>query len=137
MMDISVLAESAKKAMEDSYSPYSNFRVGAALMCEDGTIYTGCNIENASYSAACCAERTAFFKAISDGKRNFTDLAVCGCNGDELDDTFCPPCGICRQVIREFCDDNFRIHLISATKIKTVTLKELLPLSFCPENLSG
>lgn len=137
MTDIIALAESAKKAMENSHSPYSGFRVGAALLCEDGTVYTGCNIENASYSVTCCAERTAFFKAVSDGKLNFTDLAVCGGKGGELEGTFCPPCGVCRQVMREFCRDDFKIHLVSAAGIKTLTLAELLPLSFGPENLNG
>ena len=129
------LATAAKQAMTNAYAPYSGFCVGAALLCEDGSIYTGCNIENAGYSATNCAERTAFFKAISDGKKSFTAIAVCGAKDGQLTDTVVSPCGVCRQVIREFCDDDFQIHLVTANAIKTMTLGELFPVSFGPDAL--
>lgn len=129
------LATAAKQAMLCAYAPYSGFCVGAALLCADGSVYTGCNIENAGYSATNCAERTAFFKAVSDGKRDFTAIAVCGGKGGVLTDTIVSPCGVCRQVMREFCKDEFQIYLVTDTAIRTVTLAELLPLSFGPDNL--
>ena len=119
----------AKSAAERAYAPYSNFHVGAALLCRDGTLYTGCNIENAAYSATCCAERTALFKAVSDGKRDFTDIAIVGGkNGDYS--TICTPCGVCRQALSEFCAGEFKIHLCDGDKVITYTLSELLPHSF-------
>ena len=119
LIDISI------KAQENSYSPYSNFKVGAALLCSDGSIYTGCNIENATYGATNCAERTAVFKAVSEGKRNFTAIAITSSGGGL---TF--PCGICRQVLGEFSPD-IRIILIDADEsIQTFTLNELLPHCF-------
>lgn len=134
-MNVRALSEAAKKAMENSYSPYSGFKVGAALLCSDGTVYTGANIENAAYSATMCAERCAVFKAVSEGKVKFTDIAVCGGKEGILNDAVCAPCGACRQVLREFCSDDFKIHLVSRDKTVTVTLGELLPMSFGPENL--
>ena len=95
------LLELAIHAMEKAYAPYSGFKVGAALLCADGTVYQGCNIENASYSPTNCAERTAFFKAIYAGHRDFTAIAVCGGKDGEITGYF-PPCGVCRQVMREF-----------------------------------
>ncbi|MBR5540327.1 MAG: cytidine deaminase [Clostridia bacterium] len=122
--------------MSQAYAPYSGYCVGAALLCADGSVYTGCNIENAGYSATNCAERTAFFKAISDGKREFTAIAICGGKGGQLTDRIVSPCGVCRQVMREFCDDAFFVHLVTDTAIQTMTLAELLPLSFGPDNLT-
>ncbi len=129
------LANAARQAMLQAYAPYSDFCVGAALLCADGSVYTGCNIENAGYSATNCAERTAFFKAVSDGKREFTAIAVCGGKGGQLTDEPVSPCGVCRQVMREFCNDDFRVYLVKDTAIETMTLAELLPVSFGPKNL--
>ncbi|MBQ2824184.1 MAG: cytidine deaminase [Oscillospiraceae bacterium] len=119
------LLELSIKAQENSYSPYSQFRVGAALLCADGTVYTGCNIENATYGATNCAERTAVFKAVSEGKRDFTAIAITSSGGDL---TF--PCGICRQVLAEFAPE---IKVILTDKdgcIKIFKLDELLPHTF-------
>ena len=126
------LVSKAKEAMEYSYSPYSGYKVGAALLCKDGSVYTGCNIENAGYSSTNCAERTALFKAISEGKREFSAIAVCGGKDGIIEGLF-PPCGVCRQVMREFCEDDFLIYLAAKDGIKTYTLEELLPMSFQPE----
>lgn len=124
------LIQTAKDAMINAYAPYSNFKVGAALLCEDGSIYTGCNIENSSFSATVCAERTAFFKALSDGKRSFLKIAVVG-GKDGITDDYTYPCGICRQVMSEFCDDRFEIILYKDDgEILIKTLKDLLPFSF-------
>lgn len=128
------LVSMAKEAMMNAYSPYSGYKVGAALLCKDGSVYTGCNIENAGYSATNCAERTAFFKAVSEGKREFTSIAICGGKDGILDGEF-PPCGVCRQVMQEFCEDEFLIYLASKDGIETYTLKELLPMSFRPETV--
>ena len=128
------LASLAMDAMEKAYSPYSDYKVGAALLCKDGSVYTGCNVENASFSATNCAERTAFFKAVSEGKREFSAIAICGGKGGALEGLF-PPCGVCRQVMREFCDDNFEIHLLAKEGIETYTLGELLPVSFAPQTI--
>jgi len=129
------LVKMAKEAMEYSYSPYSGYRVGAALLCADGSIYTGCNIENAGYSSTNCAERTAFFKAVSEGKREFLAIAICGGKDGVIDEAF-PPCGVCRQVMREFCKDDFEIHLITKDGVETYTLAQLLPVSFRPDIIS-
>ncbi len=129
------LMSKAKEAMKMAYSPYSDYKVGAALLCKDGSVYTGCNIENASYSATNCAERTAIFKAVSEGNKEFEAIAICGGKRDEVISAF-PPCGVCRQVMREFCDDEFQIHLATANGIDSYTLKELLPVSFAPEHVS-
>ena len=128
------LVSMAKDAMLNAYSPYSGYKVGAALLCKDGSVYTGCNIENAGYSATNCAERTAFFKAVSEGKREFSAIAVCGGKDGVMEGEF-PPCGVCRQVMREFCGDDFLIYLASKDGIETYTLKELLPVSFRPETI--
>ena len=120
----------AMEAMEHAYVPYSGYKVGAALLCADGTVYCGCNIENASYSPTVCAERTAFFKAVYDGHRDFVSIAVCGGKDGILTGAF-PPCGVCRQVMREFCRDDFLIYLVGAEgSFETVTLSQLLPYSF-------
>ena len=119
----------AKEAMTHAYAPYSGYKVGAALLCADGTVYQGCNIENASYSPTNCAERTAFFKAIYDGQRDFTAIAVCGGKDGVITGKF-PPCGVCRQVMREFCEQDFKIYMITPDGYEERTLAELLPDSF-------
>ena len=123
------LAGLAKEAMENAYAPYSGYKVGAALLCADGTVYTGCNIENAAFSPTICAERTAFAKAVSEGRRDFTAIAVCGGKDGRLTGAF-PPCGVCRQVMAEFCKPDFSVHLVTAAGIETIPLKNLLPHSF-------
>ena len=126
------LCQLAKEAMTHAYAPYSGFQVGAALLCADGTVYQGCNIENAAFGPTNCAERTAFFKAVYDGHREFTDIAVCGGKGGVITGAF-PPCGVCRQVMREFCGDDFRIHMVGAgDSFETFTLEQILPQSFRP-----
>ena len=124
------LCERAKQARNNAYTPYSNFKVGAALLCSDGSIYTGCNIENASFSPTVCAERVAIFKAVSDGKREFSAIAVCGSPCVELNDKFCYPCGVCRQVLSEFCEKDFKIFVMSKQDVKEYTLSDLLPFGF-------
>ena len=130
------LIAAAFGVLEQAYVPYSQFHVAAALLAADGTIYTGVNIENASYPATNCAERTAFFKAVSGGCRDFTGIAICGGSGGTVTD-YCAPCGVCRQVMREFCrPQEFRILLArSVSDYKEYTLEELLPESFGPANL--
>ena len=123
------LIECAIEARKMSYSPYSNFRVGAALVGKSGKIYTGCNVENAGYSPTNCAERTAVFKAVSEGEREFTAIAIVGGKGETLAPV-CAPCGVCRQVLAEFCEKDFRIVLGTPEDIQVYTLAELLPLSF-------
>ena len=124
------LIERAKTAMAGSYAPYSGFFVGAALLTKDGKVYTGCNIENAAYSPTNCAERTAFFKAVSEGEREFAAIAVVGGRQGNIEG-ICPPCGVCRQVMQEFCGPEFPIHLCDKNgEIRTITLKDLLPFGF-------
>ena len=124
------LMELAVEAMGHSYSPYSGYKVGAALLCSDGTVYQGCNIENAAYSPTNCAERTAFFTAIYNGHRDFTAIAVCGGKDGVIQGTF-PPCGVCRQVMREFCSQDFEVYLHDDQGgILRYTLEQLLPQSF-------
>ncbi len=129
------LFELAKKAMNNSYSPYSNCKVGAALLCKNGNVFTGTNIENAAYGPTVCAERVAIFKAVSEGEKEFLKIAVVGGKDGVINGIFAP-CGVCRQVLREFCDDAFQI-LLGETEdsFKEATLKDLLPLSFSPENV--
>ena len=115
--------------MGHAYVPYSGYKVGAALLCADGAVYQGCNIENAAYSPTNCAERTAFFKAVYDGHRDFTVIAVCGGKDGVIAGAF-PPCGVCRQVMREFCKDDFLIYLVNGQGYETVTLAQLLPYGF-------
>ena len=119
----------AQEAMEKAYCPYSGYSVGAALLCKDGTVYQGCNIENAAYGPTNCAERTAFFKAVYDGHRDFVAIAVCGGKDGVIIGHF-PPCGVCRQVMREFCEDDFIIYMIGPEGYEAVTLADLLPHSF-------
>ncbi len=130
------LMKLALEAREKSYSPYSNYRVGAALLGESGTVFTGCNVENAAYSPGICAERTAFVKAVSEGERNFRAIAIAGGPKDGMPET-APPCGVCRQVMMEFCSpDTFAIILGTGPEdCRAYTLAELLPQGFGPGNL--
>jgi len=131
-----LLAEAARKARGNAWAPYSGFTVGAALLCADGTVCTGCNVESTSYSPSCCAERVAFYKAVSVGERKFAAIAIAGGKAGEEPSGFCPPCGVCRQVMAEFCAGDFPVILAGrGTERKTVTLAELLPLRFGPDNL--
>lgn len=124
------LLEKAMKAAENAYSPYSGFTVGAALLSKSGKVYLGCNVENAAYTPTNCAERTAFFKAISEGERDFLKIAIVG--GKELDfKDYCAPCGVCRQVMNEFCGEDFTVILGKCDgELKIMSLGELLPLGF-------
>ena len=131
------LVELAKEAMTHAYVPYSGYKVGAALLCADGTVYQGCNIENAGFTPTVCAERTAFFKAIYDGEREFDRIAVVGAVDDAKVDNLCAPCGVCRQVMMEFCDPNTFCVVMANGKDACVEilLKDLLPYGFGPSNL--
>ena len=131
------LADAALQARENAYCPYSGFAVGAALLTADGKLYTGVNIENAAFGPTNCAERTAFFTAVAAGERDFTAIAIAGGKAGEAPKDFCAPCGVCRQVMREFCRDDFKIILAKPGAVKVYTLKELLPESFSPDNLNG
>lgn len=122
----------AVKAMENAYVPYSGYRVGAALLCADGSVFTGCNIENASYTPTVCAERTAVFKAVSEGNKDFVMMAVAGGKGGKIRGQF-PPCGVCRQVMAEFCGPDFPVLVVSSeTEYKKYAFSELLPNAFRP-----
>ena len=124
------LLEAAKEAMKNSYAPYSNFIVGAALLGKSGKVYTGCNVENAAYGVTNCAERTALFKAVSEGEREFTEIAIVGGHNRTVGD-FCYPCGVCRQALSEFTDSFFRIVLENGQgDIEVTTLYDLLPNAF-------
>lgn len=127
----------AIEARRKSYSPYSHYQVGAALLCADGQMITGCNIENAAYGPSNCAERTAFFKAVSEGIREFAAIAIVGSPEGEALSQYAYPCGVCRQVMREFCEPS-QFHVIVAKSeedCRVMTLEQLLPESFGPENL--
>ncbi|WP_346766898.1 cytidine deaminase [Treponema succinifaciens] len=129
-MLIEKLIKKAIEMLNFSYAPYSNFHVGAALLTSEGEIYTGCNIENAAYGPSNCAERTAIFKAVSEGKKEFEAIAVVGGKNGKIEN-FCPPCGVCRQVLAEFCKKDFEIVLAKSTnEYKIMTLEQLLPESF-------
>ncbi len=121
-------------AVKNSYSPYSGFRVGAALLCGSGRVYSGCNAENAAYSACICAERAAASAAVSAGEREFKAIAVVGGDGGEITD-FCPPCGECRQVLGEFAAKDFKILLFNGSEIKTLGMGEILPYGFGRDKL--
>lgn len=124
------LCEAAKKAMEMSYSPYSSCKVGAALLTKSGKVYTGCNIENASFTPTVCAERTAIFKAVSEGKKEFSMIAVAGGKNGKIERAFFP-CGVCRQVMSEFCDSDFKILVMkNEEEYDVYTLSDLLPFAF-------
>ena len=135
--EIEQLIETALKQRAFSYAPYSNFRVVAALLAETGVVYTGCNIENAAYTPSNCAERTAFFKAVSEGIRSFRAICIVGGKEDELSE-YAAPCGVCRQVMMEFCDpESFEIILAKNKKeYEVFRLKELAPMGFGPANLA-
>lgn len=130
------LIQAAIDALPGAYVPYSHFHVAAALLCKDGTVYTGINIENAAYTPTICAERSAFFRAVNEGKREFDAIAICG-GGNGVITDYVSPCGVCRQVMREFCEpETFRIILAkSEDDYKEFMLNQLLPLGFGPENL--
>ena len=123
------LIEYAMDAMDRAYAPYSGYKVGAALLCADGAVYQGCNIENASFSPTICAERTAFAKAVSEGERDFVAIAVCGGKDGKIEGLF-PPCGVCRQVMVEFCQPDFKIYLAKPEGFEERTLAQLLPDHF-------
>ena len=132
------LIEMALDARRVAYAPYSKFKVGAALLGKNGVIYMGCNVENASYPATNCAERTAIFSAVAEGQTEFEAIAIVGGHEDATELDLCAPCGVCRQVMREFCDPgSFEIILAkNMDEYKVFTLEELLPMSFGPENLN-
>ena len=133
---ISKLIETAMEQLKFSYTPYSNFKVGASLLTKNGQIYTGCNIENAAYTPTNCAERTAIFKAVSEGVREFDAICIVGGKAGILTE-YTAPCGVCRQVMMEFCDPKtFRIIVENGDQgVKSFLLEELLPFGFGPENL--
>ena len=123
----------AKEQMKNAYVPYSGYTVGAALLTKSGKIYTGCNIENASFTPTICAERTAIFKAVSEGEREFEAIAVAGGKAGKVEGAF-PPCGVCRQVMSEFCGPDFKVIIITGEdSYKTYRFEEILPLAFSPE----
>lgn len=129
-MNYDLLFEKAKEALSFSYAPYSGFNVGAALLGENGKIYTGCNIENASFSPTVCAERCAIFKAVSEGERKFKAILIIGGKNGNFS-SFCPPCGVCRQVLCEFCGTDFKVILAKNNKeFKEFKLEKILPLGF-------
>ncbi len=134
-MDSRQLLDLAIQAMQSAYAPYSRFHVGAALLTQSGEVYTGCNIENAAYSCTICAERTAFFSAVRDGHRKFAKIAIAGGMNGEIS-SFTYPCGVCRQVMRELCADDFTLIFTDGKVIRELTLGELLPCSFSPTDLA-
>ena len=134
MTDLDLLLK-AIEARELAYAPYSNHKVGAALVGKSGRIYLGCNVENAAYSPTNCAERTAIFKAVSEGEREFTAIAIVGGLGDKLSE-MCAPCGVCRQVLAEFCDSNMKVVMGTPDIIVVSTFGDLLPYSFGKADLS-
>ncbi len=134
-MDEQKLVQMALEARSKAYAPYSNCKVGAALLAKSGKVYCGCNIENAAYSPTICAERCAFAKAVSEGERGFEAIAVVG-GIDEQAESYFPPCGVCRQVMKEFCRDDFIIILYNKELgVCKYTLSELLPAGFEKDNL--
>lgn len=136
-MDNLKLLEEEKKARLKAYTPYSNFKVGAALLTKSGKVYLGCNIENATYTPTNCAERTAFFKAVSEGEREFEKIAIVGAKDGEDANEMCAPCGVCRQVMMEFCNPKeFQIILADGENTcRVMILEELLPCGFSSANL--
>jgi cytidine deaminase len=137
-MDKKELVRLAFEAREKAYAPYSHHTVGAALLGKNGVVYQGCNVENAGYTPTNCAERTAFFKAVSEGQREFEAIAIVGGLDDAKELHYCAPCGVCRQVMMEFCDpDSFEIVMAkSPEEYQIYILDELLPLGFGPANLN-
>ena len=136
-MEKQELIREAIAARKRSYSPYSHFQVGAALLGRSGKVYTGCNIENAAYTPTNCAERTAFFKAISEGEKEFEMIAIVGGPAKSARTDYCPPCGVCRQVMAEFCDPKaFRVLMArTETDSRECSLEEVLPFGFTKEEL--
>lgn len=131
------LMDWAKRARATAYAPYSGYQVGAALLTKSGKVYTGCNIENASYSATMCAERTALFHAVSEGEREFAAIALSGGRTNARQTSICTPCGVCRQVLSEFCGDDFRIILSDTDgSIMVYSLSVLFPLGFSADKLT-
>lgn len=128
------LIDLAVEARENAYVPYSGFKVGACLLAKSGKVYLGCNIENSAYGPTNCAERTAFFKAISEGEREFEKIAIVGGKQEDLSDLVAP-CGVCRQVMAEFCDENFIVLLGNPKNIREFKLNQILPLAFTPKDL--
>lgn len=130
------LVKAAFCAMQKAYAPYSSYKVGAALLSKSGNVYLGCNVENAAYGPTNCAERTAFFKAVSEGEREFTKIAVVGGKNGCVTDLFMP-CGVCRQVMAEFCDGDFEIIVArSEDDFTSFTLSSILPYGFSKKNIS-
>ena len=127
---LNMLVEKAKEAREKSYCPYSGFAVGAALLSADGTVYTGANVEVSSHTPTTCAERVAFFSAIHNGHREFSAIAIVGGKSDEPISEYCPPCGVCRQVMGEFCGGDFKIILSDGKTPRVMTLDEIFPSRF-------
>ena len=128
--------EKELEARKNAYTPYSHWAVGAALLTEDGSLFPGCNVENAAYGPTNCAERTALFAAVAQGKREFRAIAIAGGREGEEPSDFCPPCGVCRQALAEFCEPDFEILLVkSNAETQLHTLGELLPLAFTPKSL--
>ena len=136
-MEKQELIREAIAARKRSYSPYSHFQVGAALLGRSGKVYTGCNVENAAYTPTNCAERTAFFKAISEGEKEFEMIAIVGGPAKSARTDYCPPCGVCRQVMAEFCDPKaFRVLMArTETDYRECSLEEVLPFGFTKEEL--
>ena len=138
MMEYKELVQIAIAARENAYAPYSHFKVGAALLAKDGRVFTGCNIECASYSPSNCAERTALFKAVSEGVREFSALAVLDWKEGEKCTGFAAPCGVCRQMLYEFCGTDMPVIMAkNEDELKVMALGELLPEGFGPANLLG
>lgn len=135
-MDKKELVKEALAAREFAYTPYSKFNVGAALLCKNGRVFRGCNIESASYTPTNCAERTAFFKAVSEGEREFSAIAIVGGPAGAPPADFCYPCGVCRQVMAEFCDRDFKVYIAkSESEIREYSLDEIIPFAFTQEDL--
>ena len=129
--EIQELISRALEARKNAYAPYSDFRVGAALLSDSGEIYTGCNIENSAYTPTNCAERTAFFKAVSEGVRSFRAICIAGGPGEREPEELCPPCGVCRQVMLEFCGPEFEVILaVNGQQYEVYTLDRLAPMGF-------
>ena len=129
------LMELAYKARESSYSPYSGISVGAALLCDNGEVFLGANVENAAFSPTVCAERVALFSAVFSGKRAFSAIAIVGGKGGEAPSTLFSPCGVCRQALSEFCNGDMRVIMTDGKALTVKTLSELLPLGFSSDNL--
>mgnify|MGYP004672309805 CR=1 FL=1 len=136
MVDYKLLVKEAYEAQKMAYTPYSHWNVGAALLTADGKIYRGCNIESSTFSPTNCAERTAFFKAVSEGEREFSAIAIVGGPAGAPPVDFCYPCGVCRQVMAEFCSRDFKVYIAkSESEIREYSLDEIIPFAFTQEDL--